>query len=128
VEAIRARLLTRANIATTPDPAITIAYHKGAAIIQSRYAIPGLTTPDPRDRRRLGVKIARILVGGDEISVDHPALVTGWYEVEPDGRWTDGNGVIPTELLKGEANVTLILAGTLAYPVAAWHCKTMAAH
>jgi hypothetical protein len=119
VEAIRRRILDRANMLTTDDPAISIAYHNGTAIIQSRHAIPGLITPDPRDRRRLGVKIAGITIGSREIPVDHPALVAGWYDAEPDGRWTDGEAVIPAELLAGSTGVTVIVAGTVPYPIAA---------
>jgi len=118
VEAIRKRILDRANIQTTDDPAMTVEYHNGRAIIQSRYAIPGLIMPDPRDRRRLGVKVASIIVGGRYISFDHPALVEGWHDVEPDGRWTDGSAVIPVDLLAGANDVTVILAATLPYPVA----------
>jgi type VI protein secretion system component Hcp len=119
VEAIRAKILARANMATTDDPAIGIAYHKGAAIISSRHAIPGLTTPDPRDRRRLGVKIARLEAGGRDIPLDHPALVQGWHAAEPDGRWTNGHAVIPPELIAGRHDIKLTLAATLEYPVAA---------
>jgi hypothetical protein len=106
-------------MATTDDPAIGIAYHKGAAIISSRHAVPGLVTPDPRDRRRLGVKIARLEAGGRDIPLDHPALVQGWHAAEPDGRWTDGHAVIPPELVAGRYDVKITLAATLPYPVAA---------
>jgi hypothetical protein len=119
VEAIRAKILARANMATTDDPAIGIAYHKGAAIISSRYAVPGLTTPDPRDRRRLGVKIARLEAGGRDIPLDHPALVQGWHAPESDGRWTDGYAIIPSELLAGRHDVKVIVAATLNYRIAA---------
>ncbi len=119
VEAIRRRILDRAPIATTPDPAIRIAYHKGAAIIQSRHAIPGLLTPDPRDRRQLGVKVAAITIAGRAIALDHPALVEGWHDAEPDGRWTNGNAIIPASLLRGQHDVTITLAATLPYPIAA---------
>jgi hypothetical protein len=119
VETIRARLLERANIQTTQDPALVVEYGNGNAVIRSRYAVPGLITPDPRDRRRLGVKVASIIVGGRHISFDHPALTEGWHDCESDGRWTNGSGVIPAELLAGACDVSIIIAATVPYPVAA---------
>jgi hypothetical protein len=119
VEVIRRRILDRARIATTRDPALTIAYRDGCAVIESRHAVPGLLTHDPRDRRRLGVKIGGIFVDGREIPVGHPALVEGWHEAEPDGRWTDGHAVIPAEVLGGASEVRVVLVATMAYPMAA---------
>jgi len=119
VEAIRRQILARSTIFTTQDPAISVASHNGVAIIQSRHAIPGLITPDPRDRRRLGIKIASLAIDGQKIPLDHPALVTGWYAPEPDGRWTNGTAIIPPALLRGATKLTLTLAATLSYPVAA---------
>ena len=65
------------------------------------------------------MKIARLAIGGRDIPVGHPALVDGWHDAEPDGRWTDGSAVIPAALLDGATNVTVSLAATLPYPVAA---------
>jgi hypothetical protein len=115
VEGVRAHLLDRAAIATSDDPALHIRYHKGAARIESRSAIPGHLNADPRDCRCLGVKIAALMVDGREIPLDHPALTEGWHDVEADGRWTDGCAVVPAALLDG-APVTLKVAATLAYP------------
>ncbi len=118
VEAIRARILARAAIATTNDPAITIeTTPNGDGLIHSRTAIPGFLAPDPRDRRTLGVKIARIMVGGAEIPLDHPLLTEGWHSPEPDGRWTNGRASIPAALHRGNP-ITLTLAATLNYPTA----------
>jgi hypothetical protein len=116
VEAVRQRLLDRAGIETTCDPHLRIRYAEGAAIISSRAAIPGEIFADPRDRRRLGVKIARLEIAGATIAIEHPALVDGWHDMEPDGRWTDGRAVVPQSLLDG-ANVHVILVATLTYPV-----------
>lgn len=119
VAAVRAAILARAAIATTADPALAIRIRPdGSAAIESRSAIPGHLTPDPRDRRRLGVKIATLAAGGTPIPLDHPDLVEGWHDPEPDGRWTDGHAIIPAALLGGAAPV-IGLAATLDYPCAA---------
>jgi hypothetical protein len=118
VEAIRARILARAGAATTQDAGLEIRFQNGAAIIFSRRAIPAEVTPDPRDRRVLGVKIGAIHVAGRQIPLDHPALTQGWHAAEPDGRWTQGAAVIPASLLNGSADVTVEIAATLPYRVA----------
>jgi hypothetical protein len=118
VEAARRGILDRAGIAATPDPAMEILYSAGAAMIASRSAIPGQITPDPRDQRRLGVKIGALRIGGVAIALDHPDLVQGWHALEPDGRWTDGQAVIPAALLNGARDVDVTVVGTLAYPLA----------
>ena len=118
VEAIRARILARAGAATTDDAGLEIRFENGNAIIYSRNAVPAEVTPDPRDRRTLGVKIATIRVAGAEIPLDHPALTQGWHDAEPDGRWTKGAAVIPAALLNGRVDVTVEIAATLPYRVA----------
>jgi hypothetical protein len=115
VEAVRQRILDHAQIATTGDPGLHISYENGAAIIESRTAVPGELTADPRDKRRLGVKIAAIRAGRKSISLDHPALREGWHELEPDGRWTNGRAVIPKSLIGRCGPIKLTLAGSLAY-------------
>ncbi len=117
VESARRDILDRAKIVTTPDPAMEILHHAGAAIIASRSAVPGWVTPDPRDQRRLGVKIGALRVGGAAVPIDHPALTEGWHALEPDGRWTDGRAVIPAALLNMSRDVAVTVVGTLAYPV-----------
>jgi hypothetical protein len=118
VEAIRARILARAAIATTHDPAITIeTTPNGDSLIRSRVAIPGYLAPDPRDRRTLGVKILTLHAGPRKIPLDHPLLVEGWHSPEPDGRWTNGHAIIPAALHRGDP-ITLTLAATLNYPTA----------
>jgi hypothetical protein len=89
-------------------------------VIESKSAIPGLISADPRDRRRLGVKIASLEIGGVAVPLDHPELAQGWHGLEPDGRWTDGAAVIPETLLRGSnKTVTVKIAATLNYPLAA---------
>jgi hypothetical protein len=118
VEAVRRRILNEARIATTDDPALHIRYENGAAIIESRAAVPGELTADPRDKRRLGVKIATIRAGRRMIPLDHPSLTEGWHALEHDGRWTNGRAVIPKDLVGRRGSVEITLAGTLAYPLA----------
>jgi len=118
VETIRTRILARSGAATTHDAGVEIRFENGNAIIFSRSAIPAEVTPDPRDRRVLGVKIAAICVAGAEIPLNHPSLAQGWHDPEPDGRWTRGAAVIPAALLNGRADITLEIAATLPYRVA----------
>ena len=85
--AVRTRTLARANIPLTTDPALTLHTNKdGSVTILSRSAIPGHLNPDPRDQRRLGVKISAIHAGTRPIPLDHPLLTEGWHDPEPDGR------------------------------------------
>jgi hypothetical protein len=119
VEAARAAILTRANIRATYDPGWQIDYGPAGALIKSRSAIPGLITPDPRDHRRLGIKIASLKIGGRVITTNHPALVQGWHDPEPDGRWTNGSAAVPAALLGGAKLEALEIVATLPYPLPA---------
>ncbi len=115
VETIRRLILARAQIPLTDDPALKIQRKSGQAIIKSRSAVPGELQPDPRDRRRLGVKIARLAIGGKVIPLDHPHLDQGWHGIEADGRWTDGRAIIPAALMAGSTDIEIELAGTTVY-------------
>jgi hypothetical protein len=121
VEAVRARLLARADLVLTDDAAMRIMRVAAGAVVASRHFIPAELSADPRDRRRLGVKIAAIAVGGRPIPLDHPALANGWHACEADGRWTDGAALIPASLLGGEGvdAITITLAGAARYRIAA---------
>ena len=46
----------------------------------------------------LGVKVATMCIDGRVVALDHPELADGWYEVEVDGRWTNGAAVIPASI------------------------------
>jgi len=116
VAAARRGILDRAGIETTAEPGVSIRYEDGAAYIESRSAIPGEIFADPRDRRRLGIKIGGLRIGGRRIALEHPALAEGWHELEPDGRWTDGCAVIPARLAGGK-RVEISIAATLRYRV-----------
>jgi hypothetical protein len=96
---------------------VQIRFENGRAIIASRSAVPGEIDADPRDRRRLGVKIAGLRVDGHEIPLDHPALTVGWHDREPDGRWTNGAAEIPQNLCGEAQTLAVTLAATLRYPL-----------
>lgn len=117
VEAVRSRILARHTIITTTDPQLHLQPRpNGDIVIRSRATMPALRSPDPRDRRRLGVKIAQISLDGQDISLDHPALTQGWHSAEPDGRWTNWRAIIPASLHQG-GTITLTLAASLTYPI-----------
>jgi autotransporter passenger strand-loop-strand repeat protein len=119
VEQVRATLLARAAIPLTNDAAVTLEHTADGVIIRSRVAVPGHVTADPRDRRVLGVKIAALEADGCPISLDHPALVTGWHEPEPDGRWTNGAAIVPAGLVGSAHSVRITIAATQSYPLEA---------
>jgi hypothetical protein len=60
----------------------------------SRSASPSSLRPWLEDRRRLGVKVGRLVLDGRTVATDDAMLAEGWWEVEADGRWTDGGGVL----------------------------------
>lgn len=85
---------------------------------------------DPGEQRRLGVALSGIAisapVGKRRVGLSDPALRDGFGVAEgPDAapfRWTDGFAVIPAFLLdgfEGGFELTLDIAGTVAYPVEA---------
>lgn len=116
VEEVRRRILDRAGLAMTNEPELAMDCRPdGSVIIRSRSAIPGHVTPDPRDRRRLGVKIGALRIGGETVELDHPALKIGWHDLEHDGRWTNGSAVVPAALAR-HREVTVDLAATTSYP------------
>jgi hypothetical protein len=117
VEAVRQRILDRARIEITADAGVQIHHENGAAVIASRNAIPGELMADPRDRRTLGVKVARLTIGQIDVPLNHLDLAEGWHEPEEDGRWTNGRGVIPASLINGETSVRIWLVGSMIYPV-----------
>lgn len=100
-----------------------LAADAGDVMIISRNAIPGEISPDPRDRRLLGVALGEILLAGPtgirRIGLDHPDLVTGWHEVEAGQRWTDGAAIIPARLLGDASWIRLRFVAKLSYAQAA---------
>ena len=119
VEAVRRKILAQAGIVMTKDAGLAIRYEGGIAFVESRSCVPGEITPDPRDKRRLGVKISGLEIAGETIPMDHPGLREGWHAPEADGRWTDGRAVVPEALLRGCVSVSICLSATLDYPCVA---------
>jgi Hint domain len=91
----------------------------------SRASAPTDARPWLDDRRRLGVRLARIVLRDAtmvrEIPVDHPDLQQGWWAVERDGpatgRWTDGDAVLPLPAMHGVTMLEIHLRGALDYVV-----------
>jgi hypothetical protein len=89
----------------------------------SRAAAPCITRPWLDDRRCLGVQVARLVVRcADqvaEVPLDHPSLVTGWWDVEREGlamrRWTDGNAVLSLPTTSGASMLEVRIGGTVPY-------------
>ena len=66
--------------------------------------------------RRLGVSVASVALatprGTRELSLEDPALTTGWHTAEPGRRWTNGRAALA---LSGPAVIHITLAERLAY-------------
>ena len=100
---------------------------RGASEVRlvSRAQSPTEARPWLSDQRQLGVRVKRIVLrDGDEtreVSVDHPAITHGWWDIEHDGlmmsRWTDGEAVLPLPPMRGLAVLEIHLAGTMTYVV-----------
>jgi hypothetical protein len=97
--------------------------HAAEVRLVSRAASPTDTRPWMEDRRRLGVRVARIVLRTcddmHEVPVDHPALTKGWWAVERDGnalrRWTDGDAVLPLPAMDGDALLEIHFGGAITY-------------
>ena len=95
--------------------------------LQSRAQSPTEARPWLEDRRRLGVRVARIVLRTAnevrEVPMDHPGLTEGWWAVERDGqvmsRWTDGDAVVPLPAMSGDVMLEVHLAGSMTYVVEA---------
>jgi lysophospholipase L1-like esterase len=126
VEVARRRILAQAGIEMTDDPALHVVYAHGCAVIKSRAAVPGFIFDDPRDRRWLGVKVAALKADGRPIKLNDAALCDGWYDMEADGKWTDGEAVVPASLMRGALVLEVYLAGVLRYPLINQHMRSWA--
>ncbi|HQT66364.1 MAG: hypothetical protein B7Z78_03060 [Rhodospirillales bacterium 20-60-12] len=117
VETVRAQIIRRADIQTTREPGLAIINRAdGSVLIKSRCGVPGHILADPRDCRALGVKISAIRADAETINLADPALAEGWYDLEPDGIWTNGHALIPAKLVKGRT-IRVDLAATATYIV-----------
>jgi hypothetical protein len=117
IRTVRTALLARADIQCSADPALSLRSTAEGIFIESRSCILGEISNNWSDRRRLVVKVDALLIGGKEIPFDHPALQIGWYEPEENGRWTNGNALIPNEFLKNSRDVKVKISKSLRYPL-----------
>jgi hypothetical protein len=89
----------------------------------SRAQSPTEACPWLSDLRRLGVRVARLVLRGAdevrEVPMDHPGFTRGWWDIEHDGammsRWTDGEAVLPLPPMRGTAMLEIHLAGTMTF-------------
>jgi phospholipase/lecithinase/hemolysin len=117
VEAVRQRILDRVGLTLTDEAELRVVRCAEGIRIRSRCAIPGEVAADPRDRRTLGVKISAIEVGGVMIPANHELLTEGWHNAEADGRWTDGDALVPNALLGGADTLVTHVVATGRYVV-----------
>jgi len=95
---------------------------RGEVRLRSRSMSPADATPWVEDRRRLGVQVQRISfrygTGRDDLALDDPRLLDGWWDAERDDRsfwrWTDGSAVLP--LGPDAAVVDVAVGDSLRYP------------
>jgi len=99
-----------------------------AVRLVSRVSSPTAAKPWLEDRRSLGLYTKRIMLRGmngvQEIPLDHPALVQGWWAVERDGttmrRWTDGDATLPLPVMEGPILLEIrASSSSMTYPVSA---------
>lgn len=88
--------------------------------LASRVWTPAHTRPDETDTRLLGVAIARLWIGGRQVSLDSPGLSDGWHPPEPEWRWTNGSATLA---VAGAPSLAFELAMTGTY----WHDSRFAA-
>jgi hypothetical protein len=135
-----------APIATTRDPGLHIITGgrtiQPISVIRGRHTFVLLGSADPirllsrtakpcdlspwiEDRRRLGIMISRLTLRQDTtvetIPLDHPLLVSGWWDIESDDiacwRWTNGDAVIPgvPTMLQGPMILEITVAESMDY-------------
>ncbi len=85
--------------------------------LRSSTFVPAGLDPACEDCRVLGVRLLALALDGEAISLDAPVLARGFHGVEPDGRWTDGAGLLA--LAPSSRPRTLSL--TLAPRPGGWH-------
>ncbi len=84
----------------------------GVVVIRSRSIVPALASLTSADQRRLGICLLGITIRSPgmnvEIGIDDASLSDGFYAAESGARWTDGEGVLPSQFLRS-AGFTLVL-------------------
>jgi autotransporter passenger strand-loop-strand repeat protein len=74
--------------------------------LASRWFVPTWFAED--DRRRLGVAVSALRIGGARLP--RAAFAAGWHAQEREWRWTDGEGVLALKPLRRAARLELTLA------------------
>jgi fibronectin-binding autotransporter adhesin len=85
--------------------------------LRSSTFVPAGFDPSCEDCRVLGVRILSLALDGEAVSLDAPVLARGFHGVEPDGRWTDGAGLLALPPSSRPRTLSL----TLAPRPAGWH-------
>jgi hypothetical protein len=83
----------------------------GARLVSPAF-VPAVCVPGAADGRCLGVPVARLIVDGHVLAIDHPLLRAGWHVAEPGLRWTAGAAALPrlTELRVELAPIAVAVA------------------
>jgi hypothetical protein len=135
--AIHARLLARAKelgYAETDAPEISVSVSDAAleplgvsegtyrwrlppgterVLVASRSYVPVEANPATGDARRLGVALARLRLGGEELALNDETCVAGFHPLEGDGgsawRWTRGDATLalPPRATESELEMTI---------------------
>ncbi len=81
--------------------------------VGSRSYVPVEANPATGDARRLGVALARVRLGGEEIPLSEEACIGGFHPLEGDGgttwRWTNGSASIALPARAAEAALELTI-------------------
>jgi fibronectin-binding autotransporter adhesin len=88
--------------------------------LRSSTFVPAGLDPACEDCRTLGVRLLGLALDGTELGLDAPVLARGFHDVEPDGRWTDGSGLLVLEPSSQSRTLSL----TLAARPAGWRTNT----
>jgi hypothetical protein len=92
--------------------------------LASRVWVPVRMRPEEDDTRRLGVAISRMWLDWREVSLESPALASGWHAAEPGWRWTGGSAGIA---LSGGRELAFEVAMTGTYWLREEHREVRAA-
>jgi hypothetical protein len=87
----------------------------GEVRLLSRSFVPEEFDPVANDRRRLGIAVAALRVGGRRLP--RAALGGGWHAAEPAWRWTDGDATLG---LRPHATAAPLMLRTLAAGPGYW--------
>ncbi len=107
------------------EMAVTLPEGARTLVLRSRAASPAeMDGPFVDDRRRLGVAVGSVAIGGTVLDLADPALTgAGWHGLEGDGalrwRWTDGAATLHLPEACDGARLVIRLQGSFRYPLAA---------